>query len=100
MMGAMGLHIAQIDMLDALFFGYLLGRFERWQGCWWDVVHFVAWEETAEVQGAVGEAVAGHPAAHLANHLHVVVHARDDEIREFYPHVGIAHGQDGVEDGL
>ncbi len=87
-------------MLDALFFGHLLCLLQRLQGCRWDVVHLVAREESAKVQGAVGESAADHPAAHLANHLYMVVQARDDEIREFYPHAGIAHGKDGVEDGL
>ena len=47
-----------------------------------------------------GEVVVGKPTAHLADHLQLVVDAENQEVGEFYPHAGIAHGEDGVEDGL
>jgi len=78
----------------------LLGLFQRMEGCRWCVLHLEAWEETTEMQGAVGKVVICHPSAHLANHLHIVVHPWDDEIRQFYSYTCIAHGQNGVENGL
>ena len=65
-----------------------------------NVLHLEAREETAEVQGIVGKAVACYPLAHLANHLYVIVDAGDDEVRQFYPHACIAHGENGVEHWL
>ena len=63
-------------------------------------MQLIAREETAEVEWVVGKAVVGYPAAHLANHLHVIVHSRNDEVRQFYPHTRISHGEDGVEHRL
>ena len=49
------------------------------------MLHLVAGEETAEVQGLVGKVVVDYPTAHAANHLHVVVDGGDEKIGEFYP---------------
>jgi hypothetical protein len=87
-------------VFDTLFLGDALGgaeRGERGRRC---VKKSVAWEETAEVEGGVGEVVAGEPTAHLAYHVHIVIDARNDEVGELYPHARIAHSEDGVEDGL
>jgi len=87
-------------MLDAFFNGDLLGFLQRVDGCRRNVLHLVAREETAEVQGIVGEAIAGYPLAHPTNYRHVIVDARDDEVRQFYPHASIAHRENGVEHWL
>ena len=87
-------------MTEAFVEGGLAGGAKGMEGCGQQVVHAVAGEETAEVEGLVGKAVVDEPAAHAANHLHVVVDGGDDEIGELYPHAGIVHGEDGVEDGL
>lgn len=68
--------------------------------CRWNVPHFIVWEEPAQMQGMVGHAVVDYPAAHLANYGHVVVQTRNDEVRQFYPHASVVHGEDGVKDGL
>ena len=70
------------------------------EGCRRDVLHLVAGKEAAEVEWGFGEVVVSEPTAHLADHLQLVVDARNQEVGEFYPHAGIAHGEDGVEDGL
>ena len=68
--------------------------------CWSNVPHLVSREEAAEMQGVLGKAVADNPLAHLANHLHVIIHTRDDEVRQFYPHPCIMHGENSVKDRL
>ena len=40
------------------------------------------------------------PATHPANHLHIVIHLRDDEIGDFHPYACLLHGEDGVKHGL
>ena len=87
-------------MLDAFFDGYCFGLLQSMNGRWRNVLHLEAWEETAEVQGIVCKTIVGYPAAHLANHRHVIVEARDDEIRQFNPYTGVLHGQNSVEDWL
>ena len=87
-------------MLDTLFNGNSLGFLQRMDGSRRNVLHLISWEETAEVQGIVCKAVIHYPAAHLANHRHVIVHTRDDEIRQFNPHTCFLHSQDGIEDWL
>ena len=87
-------------MFDAFFLCYLLRFLKGMDGSRRNVLHSIAWEEAAEVQGMVGKAVVSYPTAHFANHLHVVVDVGDDKVGEFYPHPGITHGEDGVEDGL
>ena len=78
----------------------MAGSAKGMKGSGRQVEHAVSGEETAEVQGLVGKAVVDQPATHATNHLHVVVDLRDDEVGELYPHASIAHGEDGVEDGL
>ena len=43
--------------------------------------------------------VVDHPLAKVANGVHVVVDARDDEVGQFDPYACIVHGEDGVEHG-
>ena len=62
-----------------------------------NVGHLVAWEKTTEMEGRLSKVVVGHPSAHLANLLHVVVDAGDDQMGQLYPHAGIPHGKYGLE---
>ena len=87
-------------MLDASVEGDLLGGLESLDGRGKDILHLVAGEETAEVEGRLCETVADEPLAHLADHVHVVVDARDDEVGEFDPYARCPHGEDGVEHWL
>ena len=87
-------------MLNTLVNGDALGVLQRGNGCWREVLHFVAWEETAEVEWGRGEAVGDEPLAHPSNHVHIVINSRDDEVWQLYPHTSIPHGEDGVEDRL
>ena len=63
-------------------------------------MHFITGEETAEMEGRFGEMMVNEPMTHLTNHVHVVIDAGDDEVGDFYPHAGIVHSEDGVEDWL
>ena len=87
-------------MLDAFFLSDVLSRLECLEGRGWNVLHFVAREEAAEMEWGGGEVVVGKPTAHLANHVHIVVDGWNDEVGDFYPYTCIAHGEDGVEDRL
>lgn len=87
-------------MFDAFIDGNCLGLLQREDGGRRNVQHLIAREETAEMQGIVGKPVADDPLTHPSNHLHIIVHTRDDKVRQFYPHTGIAHGDNGVKDGL
>ena len=87
-------------MQDASLEGGLLGGLEGLDGRGRDILHLVAGEETAEVERRFGEAVGDEPLAHLTDHAHIVVDARDDEVGEFEPHARLFHGEDGVEHWL
>ena len=87
-------------MLDTCVEGGLLGDFEDLDGCGSDVLHLIAGEETAEVQGLVGKVVVDYPTAHFSDHLHIVVDGGDEEVGQLYPHTSVAHGEDSVEYGL
>ena len=78
----------------------MAGFLQGMKGCGWQMLHLVAGEETAEVQGLVGKVVVDYPTAHAANHLHVVVDGGNEEVGEFYPYACIAHRKNGVEYGL
>ena len=62
------------------------------------ILHLIAREEPTEMEGSVGKSVFDEPATHATYHVHIVVDAGDDEVGQLYPHTGITHGQDGVED--
>ena len=94
------LHITQIHILDASINGDALGFLQRGNGCWREVLHLVAWEETAEVERSRSEAIGDEPLAHPSYHGHIVINGRYDEVRQFYPHTSIPHGEDGVENRL
>ena len=87
-------------MPDAGCFCDLSGGTECMDGRWGNVLHLKAGEEAAEVERGIGKTVIDEPAAHLTNHIHIIIDTRDDEVGEFYPDSGIAHGKDGVEHGL
>ena len=87
-------------MLDAFVEGDALGGAEGGERRWGGVGKTVAGEETGEVEWGIGKVVTGEPTAHLTNHIHIVGDAWDDEGGELDPDTGIAHGEDGVEDGL
>ena len=87
-------------MLDACVEGDLLGCLEGMDGGGRNILHLLAGKETAEVEGRLCEAVADEPLAHLADHGHIIVDARDDEVGEFDPYARLFHGEDGVEHGL
>lgn len=84
-------------MSDAFILCDFLGVLQRRDGSRRNILHFVAGEEAAEVQGLVGQSVVHYPVTHSTDHLHIVVHTRDDEVRQLYPHASIVHRQDGVE---
>ena len=93
-------HISQIDVLDAFVEGDALGGAEGGERRRRGVGETVAGEETGEVEWGVGQVVVDEPTAHLADHIEIVGELGDDEIGELDPDAGIAHGEDGVEDGL
>ena len=63
-------------------------------------MHLIAREKATEMQWDFSEAFFIQPATHLANHIHIIINARDDKVSDFHPHAGLLHGEDGVEDGL
>lgn len=65
-----------------------------------NILHLESREETAEVKWLVSETIADYPAAHLTNHIHIIIHTWYDEICQFYPDPSVTHGKDCVEDGL
>ena len=87
-------------MLNAFFLSDALGGAERGGRRLWCVEKTVAGEETGEVEWGIGQLVVNEPTAYLADHVHVVVDIRDDEVGNFDPHASLLHGEDGVEDGL
>ena len=87
-------------MGDAFLLGDALGGAKGLERCRRDILEFVAGKETAEVEWGVGEMIVDEPAAHLTDHGEVVVNSRDDEVGNLNPDACIAHGEDGVEDGL
>ena len=87
-------------MPDALLLSNLLGSTEGMDGCGLKVVHLVAREESREMEWGVSKAMGNEPLAHLANHIHIVVDARDHEVGDFYPHACLLHGEDSVEHRL
>lgn len=87
-------------MLNTRLEGDLLGRLEGLNGGGEDVLHLIAGEKTAEVEWGIGEVVGDEPLTHLADHGHIVVDARDDEVGDFHPDASLLHGEDGVEDRL
>ena len=87
-------------MLDAFVEGDALGGAEGGERCWRSVGETVAGEETGEVEWGVGQVVVDEPTAHLADHVEIVGELGNDEVGELDPDAGIAHGEDGVEDGL
>jgi len=62
--------------------------------------HPVAWEESAEVEGDVLEAVSCEPLAELSDVALGVVEAGDQEIGDLEMDAGLFHCQDVVEDWL
>ena len=62
-------------------------------------MHFVAGEETAEVEWGISKPIVCNPLTHASNHCHIVVDGRDDEVGEFDPYACIPHGENGVEYG-
>ena len=93
-------NIPQINVLDAFVEGDALGGAEGGERRWWGVGKTVAGEETGEVEWGVGQVVVDEPTAHLADHIEIVGELGDDEVGELDPDAGVAHGEDGVEDGL
>ena len=93
-------NIPQIDVLDAFVEGDALGGAEGRERCWRGVGETVAGEETGEVEWGVSQVVVDEPTAHLADHVEIVGELGDDEVGELDPDTGVAHGEDGVEDGL
>ena len=93
-------HIPQINVLDAFVEGDALGGAEGGERRRWGVGKTVAGEETGEVEWGVGQVVVDEPTAHLADHIEIVGELGDDEVGELDPDAGVAHGEDGVEDGL
>ena len=87
-------------MPDALLLSNLLGSTEGMDGCGLKVVHLVPREEARKMEWGVSKAMGNEPLAHLANHIHIVVDARDHEVGDFYPHTCLFHGEDGVEHRL
>ena len=87
-------------MPDTLFLCNLSGSAEGMDGCGLKVLHLIAGEETREVEWGVGKAVLLEPAAHLTDHVHIVVDGGNDEVGELYPHASPFHGKDSVEDRL
>ena len=87
-------------MFDTFLLGDALSGAEGGERGWWRVGEFVAGEEATEMKGSVGKVVVGEPTAHLADHVHIVIDAGNDEVGELDPDAGLLHGEDGVEDGL
>ena len=87
-------------MPDALLLSNLLGSTEGMDGCGLKVVHLIAREEAREMEWGVSKTMGNEPLAHLADHIEVVVDARDHEVGDFYPHTCLFHGEDGVEHRL
>ena len=87
-------------MPDACFLRYPLSFFEGGDRCGLQIAQLVAWEETAEMQWRFFETVVLQPLAHPADHLHIIVHPRNHEVCQFYPHPRITHGEDGLKHGL
>ena len=87
-------------MPDALLLSNLLGSTEGMDGCGLKVVHLIAREESRKMEWGVSKTMGNEPLAHLANHIHIVVDARNHEVGDFYPHTCLFHGEDGVEHRL
>ena len=87
-------------MLHAFFLGDALGGAEGGERRGRRVEETVAGEETGEVEWGVGQLVVDKPTAHRTDHAEIVVDVGDDEVGELDPDTGVAHGEDGVEDGL
>ena len=87
-------------MIDTLFECNLLSLPQCMDRSRRNILHLEVREEAAQVQRLAGKAVINNPPAHLTDHLQVIIHARNDEIGQFYPHPGIMYGEDGIEDGL
>ena len=47
----------------------------------------------------VSKTIVCYPTTHFSNHTHIIVDARNDEIRQLYPYTSIPHREDGVKDG-
>ena len=43
------------------------------------------------MKGSIGKTIFLHPSTHPTNHIHIVIHSRDNEIRQFYPYASISH---------
>ena len=52
------------------------------------------------MEWGIGKTVLDEPTTHLANHVHIIVDTRNDEVGEFYPHPGFVHREDSVKYGL
>ena len=91
------LYITQIYMSDTFFFSNTLRFLKCMDGSRWNVLHLEAWEETTEMQWIISETIVHEPEAHLANHLHIIIHARDYKISESYLHTCIIHSQDCIK---
>ena len=76
----------------------LAGGMKSVDGSRREFLHAIAGKESAEVERGISKAVLCQPTTHTANHLHVVVDGRDNEVGQFYPYAGLLHGEDGVED--
>lgn len=84
-------------MFDAFVEGDALGCFQGGKGCRRQILHPIAWEESAEMEGCVGQTMSHQPLTHLPDHLPVVVNGGNEEVGQFYPHPILLHGEDGVE---
>ena len=69
-------------------------------GCGLKVVHLIAREESRKMEWGVSKTMGNEPLAHLADHIHIVVDARDHEVGDFYPHTCLLRGEDSVEHRL
>ena len=78
----------------------LLGGFEGMDGCGRNVLHLIAWEETAEVEGRLSKTVADDPFTHLSNHLHIIIDSWYHKVGKLNPYTSLLHGEDGVEHWL
>lgn len=84
-------------MLDAFVEGDALSGFQGGKRCRRQVLHPIAWEEPAEMEGCMGQTMSHQPLTHLPDHLHIVVNGGNEEVGQFYPHASLLHGEDGVE---
>ena len=84
-------------MPDASLLGDTLGLSQGLDGCRLQIAHLVTGEESAEMQGRFFETVVVQPLAHPADHLHIIIHPRDHEVRQFDPHASITHGEDSLQ---